>query len=336
MASFDSFSTAPTRRDLLAIGLGLAGALAAPGVLRAQGEARTLRFGYIFATDSQLGAAATAFANELARRSSGRLAVEQFPNAVLGGDLELLKAVQLGALDFAIITGSPLANVVPEAGVFNIPFLFRDRAHAHAVLDGPLGEACLQKFRAKDVVALAWGENGLRHITNSKREVKAPEDLKGLRMRIPQSEVIVAGFKAWGAEAAPLPFPQLYGALKTGQFDGQENPIATIVASKFDQVQKYLTVSAHVYDPAVIVSSVDAFEDLKDDREAVIEAARLGARASRDYAAEAQVKGIERLRQAGMQVTAEIDRARFVAAMAEASAQFEKKFGADVIAKIRG
>jgi tripartite ATP-independent transporter DctP family solute receptor len=298
--------------------------------------ARTLKIGYILAADSQLGAGATAFAEELSKRTQGRLKVEQFPNSALGGEVEMLKGVQLGTIDLAFITGAPLPNILLEVGVFNIPFLFRDAKHAHAALDGPIGQARLQKFRTKDLVALAWGENGMRHITNSKRDVRTPEDLKGLKLRLPQSEVMLAGFKALGADVAPLAFPQLYGALQSGEFDGQENPIATILASKFAQVQKYLTVSGHVYDPAVIVMSVDAFEELDEgDKEAILAAAKLGAQASRTFAAEAQAKGVAALAQAGMQVTSEIDSAKFAAAMAGAAPEFEKRFGADVIKQLR-
>jgi tripartite ATP-independent transporter DctP family solute receptor len=325
----------PSRRCAIMLALALA-ASAGIAVTPSHAQTRALKIGYILAQDSQLGAGATAFAQELAKRTGGRITIEQFPNSVLGGEVEMLKGVQLGTIDLAFITGAPLPNILPEVGVFNIPFLFRNAAHAQAVLDAPVGQAYLEKFRSKDLVALAWGENGMRQITNSKRAIKTPEDLKGLKLRLPQSEVMLAGFKALGADVAPLAFPELYNALQSGKFDGQENPIATIMASKFAQVQKYLTVSGHVYDPAVIVMSPDAFEDLSEgDKEAVIEAAKVGAKASRAYAAEAQQKGVATLRDAGMQVTAEIDSAQFAAAMASALPGFEKQFGAELIAQIR-
>jgi TRAP-type C4-dicarboxylate transport system substrate-binding protein len=157
-----------------------------------------------------------------------------------------------------------------------------------------------------------------------------------MKLRLPQSEVMLTGFKALGADVAPLAFPQLYGALQSGQFDGQENPIATILSSKFAQVQKHLTLSGHVYDPAVIVMSVDAFEDLDEgDKEAIMAAAKVGGQASRAYAAEAQSKGVAALSQAGMQVVTDIDSVKFAAAMSGAAPEFEKKFGADLISKIR-
>ena len=298
--------------------------------------ARTLKIGYILSKDSQLGAGSTAFAEEIAKRTGGRITIEQYPNSALGGEVEMLKALELGTLDLAFITGAPLPNIVPDVGVFNIPFIFKNADHAHAVLDGPIGQAYLEKFKTKNMVALAWGENGMRHITNSKREIKTPEDLKGLKLRLPQSEVMLIGFKAIGADPAPLPFPQLFGALQSGQFDGQENPIATIQSAKFDQVQKYLTISGHVYDPAVFLASVDVFDELSaDDKKAFVDAARLGGQASRKFAGEAQTTGVAALAKAGMKVTPQIDAERFAQAMASAMPEYQKRFGSEIVDQIR-
>src|SRR5580704_595955 len=262
---------------------------------RAQ-TSKTLKLGYILSAHSQLGAGAAVFADEIAKRTEGRYRVEQYPNSALGGEVEMLKAVQLGTVDLAFITGAPLPNFMPDIGVFNIPFLFRDVAHAHAVLDGPIGQSYLDKFREKGLVALAWGENGMRHITNSKHEIRSPEDLKGLKLRLPQSDVMLAGFKALGADVKPLAFPQLYGALQSDQFDGQENPIATIQSSKFYQVQKYLTLTGHVYDPAILFISIDDFDELSDDdKRSFRAAAKLAGDASRQFAAAAEAKGVTEL-----------------------------------------
>jgi tripartite ATP-independent transporter DctP family solute receptor len=285
---------------------------------------KILKLGYILSTDSQLGAGSTVFANEIEKRTQGRYKIEQYPNSALG------------TVDLAFITGAPLPNFLSDIGIFNIPFLFRDADHAHAVLDGPIGQSYLGKFRDKDLVALAWGENGMRHITNSKHEIRSPEDLQGLKLRLPQSDVMLAGFKALGADVSALPFPQLYGALQSGQFDGQENPIATILSSKFYQVQKYLALTAHVYDPAILFMSTDDFEGLSvEDKRSFIEAARLAGEASRQFAAAAETKGVSQLAQAGMQVTKDIDRSKFAAAMAPANSEFDRRFGSELISKIR-
>jgi tripartite ATP-independent transporter DctP family solute receptor len=323
-----------TRRHAISAAI----ACALPSVATAApGKASRLRMGYLLSTDSQLGAAAGAMAEDIDRATAGRIQIQQFPDAALGGEVEMLKAIQLGAIDLAMITGAALPAAVPACGIFNIPFLFNDAAHAHTVLDGPIGDFYRQQLIAKDLIALAWGENGLRHLTNARHPVATPEDLKGLKLRLPQSETMLAGFRALGADVAPLPFPQLYAALESGQFDGQENPIATIRAARFAQVQKFLTLSGHVYDPAIIVMSADAHDDLApSDQALMLAAARRGAAASRSFAATAETSGVAALQQAGMQVVAKMDRARFVAAMAPANAMFEQQFGHDRIAEIRG
>jgi TRAP-type C4-dicarboxylate transport system substrate-binding protein len=147
---------------------------------------------------------------------------------------------------------------------------------------------------------------------------------------------MLAGFKALGADVSPLAFPQLYGALQSGQFDGQENPIATIQSSKFNQVQKYLTLTGHVYDPAIVFMSVDTFDDLSaDDKKSFIEAARLAGEASRKFAAAAESKGVAELSQAGMQVVTTVDREKFAVAITSAKSEFDQRFGGALIEKIR-
>jgi tripartite ATP-independent transporter DctP family solute receptor len=299
-------------------------------------ETRVIKLGYILAPHSQLGAGADVFAAEVAKRTQSRYRIDQYPDAALGGEVEMMKSVHLGTVDMAFVTGAPMPNFVPEIGVFGIPFLIRDAQHAYSALDGPLGQQLLKKFDEQDIVALAWGENGMRHLTNSVRPVRTPEDLKGLKLRVPQSDVMVQGFDTLGADTHPLAFPDVYGALQTGRFDGQENPIATIIASKFYQVQKYLTLSGHIYDPAAFLMSKDLYEELSPaDRQAFTEAARLGGLASRKFAAEAEANGIAFLQQQGMQIVTDIDKAKFIDAMAPTMPGFEQKFGRDVIDAIR-
>jgi tripartite ATP-independent transporter DctP family solute receptor len=324
------------RRHLLLSGAGLAAAVLTASPRATRASARNLRIGYILPEKSQLGAGATTFAEELARRTGGRFTIQQFPDATLGGDVELLKGVQLGSIDLAFVTGMGLSGVLPEAGLLNIPFLFNSAQHAYAVLDGPVGESFRAKFAARDIVMLAWGENGLRHMTNAKRPIITPDDVKGLRMRVPQSVVLLEAFRALGADTASLPLPQLFEALRAGKFDGQENPIATIQAAKFDQVQNFLTLSGHAYDPAVFVMSPDGFDDLSaEDKISFKEAAILGGKASRVFAAEAERNGIAALRQAGMTIQTNIDRASFAAAVSSANPEFEKRFGHDLIQQIK-
>jgi TRAP-type transport system periplasmic protein len=294
--------------------------------------ARTLTFGYTLPQAPQLGAGAKVFGDEVARRTGGRYKIEQNLSAPPGGEAGMIKSIQAGTVDLGFVTGAPLANYVWHVGVFSIPFIFRDAADAHAMVDGPVGQACLAKFRDSNLVGLAWRENGMRQITNAKRPIRTPADLKGLKLIVPQSAVMMIGFEAFGADVSVLPIPELLGALQSGRFDGQENPIATIQAAGIWQVQKHLTLSDHIYDPAVIFMSPTAYDSLPEqDRKAFTEAAKLAGLASRRYAAAARAKALETSRQAGVEVVPGIDRKQFVAAMEPARQKFVELFSSGLV-----
>jgi tripartite ATP-independent transporter DctP family solute receptor len=323
-----------------AAALGLGGA-AVPGFAGAAvpvsaQDVRTLRFGTALPADSPLGVGARVFESEIPRRTSGRFRIAYFPDGMLGGESAMLKDLQQGRLDVAFVTGASLPEVVMEAGAFSIPFIFDGVAHARDILDGPIGQGCLARFRDSDLVALAWGENGMRHMTNSKHPIRAPDDLKGVKLGVPQSVVSVIGFETLGATVSPVALPELYTALESGRVDGQESPISTIQAAKIWRVQKYLTLSGHIYDPAVVLMSPKVFDALSlADQAAFAEAATLAALASRRHAAGSQTEGIELLSQSGMEVVRTIDRARFIAALQPAQPRFEDMFGAGLVGWIR-
>ncbi|MFZ1110101.1 MAG: DctP family TRAP transporter solute-binding subunit [Rhodomicrobium sp.] len=297
---------------------------------------QVLKIGYLLPEDSQLGAGATAFAAEVARRTNGKYRIEQYPSSALGGEVEMIKGVQASQIDIAFITNPPFSALIPELGIFDVPFLVKDAAHARALLDGPIGQEYLNKIADQGVVALAWGENGMRHMTNSKHAVKEPKDMEGLKLRVPQSPNMVKAFQSLGMQVEPLPFPALYRALETGKFDAQENPIATIVSAKFDKVQKHLSMTGHTYSWAVFIISKEAYDDLTtEEKAAFAQAARIGGVASRNYAEEAEGKGVESLRAAGMEVVTGIDREAFVAALKPVHAKFAEEFGAERIQRIR-
>ena len=303
---------------------------------RAEAEERVLRLGYLFSQSSQLGAGAERFAAEVARRTGNGYRVELYPNGSVGGEVEMAEELRLGHLDVAFITSAPFSSIIPDFGVFDIPFLFRDARHAHAVFDGPIGQDYLRKFQTKGLVALAWGENGMRHITNGKRPVTTPEDLRGLSMRVPQSDIMLAGFRAFGVKAEPLAFPALYGARPSGRVHGQENPIAVITASHFEKVQKHLTLSGHVYSWAAMIMSRSAWEALQPaEQKAFAEAARAAGQVSREVAGRAETEGVDALRKAGMHVVASVDRAAFEQSLTETTAAFSKTFGAETIRQIK-
>ena len=228
-----------------------------------------------------------------------------------------------------------MPNFVPETRILDIPFLFRDRAHAHAVLDGPIGQELLTKFDSKGMKALAWAENGVRHMTNNRRAVNVPDDLKGLKMRTMENPVHIAAYKGFGIITTPMAFPEVFTALQQGTVDGQENPLSVIMSAKFDQVQKYMSLTGHVYSPAVILMNKAAFDKLSAaDKQVFMDAAKEAVKANRARVAEDDAKGVTELRAKGMQVV-EVDKAKFVAALTAVNADFEKQFGKANIDKIR-
>ncbi|MGC3987482.1 MAG: TRAP transporter substrate-binding protein [Pseudorhodoferax sp.] len=288
------------------------------------------------AQNSHQGIAIDTFAKEVEKRTGGRYKVQTFYNGALGGERESIEAVQLGTQELAFSSTGPVPNFVPETKILDVPFLFRDKAHARAVLDGPIGQDLLAKFDAKGFKALAWAENGFRHMTNSKRDIRNPEDLKGLKMRTMENPVHIAAYKTFGIITTPMAFPEVFTALQQGTVDGQENPLSVIISAKFEQVQKHLSLTGHVYSPAIFVMNKAAFDKLSAaDKQAFIDAAKEGTKANRARVDEDDAKGVADLRAKGMTVIDNLDKAKFVNALATANAQFEKDFGKANLDKIR-
>ena len=288
------------------------------------------------AQNSHQGVAIDVFAQEVEKRTGGRYKVQNFYSGALGGERESIEAVQLGTQELAFSSTGPVPNFVPATRILDIPFLFRDKAHARAVLDGPIGQDLLKEFDSKGFKALAWAENGVRHMTNSRRAVNTPEDLKGLKMRTMENPVHVAAYKGFGIITTPMAFPEVFTALQQGTVDGQENPLSVIISAKFDQVQKHLTLTGHVYSPAIFVMNKGAFDKLSAaDKQAFIDAAREGTKANRARVDEDDAKGVADLRAKGMTVIDTIDKAKFVSALAPVNAQFEKDFGKANLDRIR-
>lgn len=289
-------------------------ALAAPHVARA--APRAVRFGHNNTEESHFGRGSAAFAEAVAADPvlNGALKIEVFGNAQLGDDMSMLNSCIKGTLDGAFVGASIISNKVPEVGVIGAPYLFRDVAGARAVLDGPTGAEFMELSKAKGLPVLAWGENGLRHVT-SNTPVRTVADLHGLKLRVPQSEVMLGGFRALGANAAPLAFGLLREALRTGEFQAQENAITLIESSKLYEVQKYLCLTGHIYDGLGFIASADLMEDLSEaQRTALAACARKGAVVTRQVSDAAAKDGIGRLRAAGMTVIDDVDIAKFKAA----------------------
>ncbi|HVJ54377.1 MAG TPA: TRAP transporter substrate-binding protein [Aliidongia sp.] len=323
------------RRDFLA-GSGAAAALLTTRNGHATVRSQVLRLGFVYTRNSQMGTGAAEFGRLVEQNCGGRVRVELYPSGSAGGELEMVQDISAGTLDMSFTSSAVFSTISPDLSIFDIPFLFRDVAHARAVLDSDIGKTALAKMAPKGIVGLAWGENGLRHITTASKPVRTPADLKGMKIRVPQSEVMVAGFKAFGADAQSLGFPDLYPALASGTFQAQENPVAVIASANFDKVQRYLCLTGHVYSPAALLISKRAFDRLTpEDQQAVRAAAIVGGNASRDFADRSDKSGIDELRRRGMTIIEDVDRPAFVAALSGVEGDFEKKFGKENIDAIR-
>lgn len=288
------------------------------------------------AQNSHQGVGVDVLAQEVEKGTNGRIIIKNFYSGSLGGERESIESVQLGTQELAGSSTGPVPNFVPAVRILDIPFLFRDKAHARAVLDGPIGDALLKEFDSKGFKALAWSENGVRHMTNSKRPVNVPDDLKGLKMRTMENPVHVAAYKGFGIVTTPMAFPEVFTALQQGVVDGQENPLSVIMAAKFDQVQKYMTLTGHVYSPAIYLMNKAAFDKLSPaDQKVFLDAAKVASKAQRARVDLDDANGVAELRSKGMTIIEVVDKAPFVAKLAPINAQFEKDFGKDKLDAIR-
>ncbi|HRP23466.1 MAG TPA: TRAP transporter substrate-binding protein [Thauera sp.] len=292
------------RRTLIALttaallGAGAVGSAAAADV-----KSRMIRFGYGLAEDTNQGRATKRFVDEVAKLSDGKLKVRAFGAASLGSDVQMQNALIGGAQEMMVGSTATLVGITPEMALWDTPFLFANEKEADAVLDGPVGQKLLDKLQEKGLVGLVYWENGFRNLTNNKRAVNSLEDLGGIKLRVMQNNVFLDTFRTLGANAIPLSFSELFTALETQAVDGQENPFNTILTSKFYEVQKYLTVTNHVYSPWVMLASKKWWDKLsKDEQDILMQAARNARDFERQDTREEAARALGELEGKGMMV----------------------------------
>jgi TRAP-type transport system periplasmic protein len=241
---------------------------------------RLIRFGYGLNENSNQGRAAKVFADSVEKASGGKMKVRAVGSAALGPDVQMQQALIGGAQEMMVGSTATLVGITKEMALWDTPFLFNNTKEADALLDGPVGAKVMAKLQEKGLVGLVYWENGFRNLTNSKRPVTKAEDLDGIKLRVMQNNVFLDSFKTLGANAVPMAFSELFSALETKTVDGQENPYNTILSSKFYEVQKYLSVTNHVYSPWIVLVSKKWWDGLsKDEQKVLLDAAV----ASRDF-----------------------------------------------------
>jgi TRAP-type transport system periplasmic protein len=235
---------------------------------------RLIRFGYGLNENSNQGRAAKVFADNVEKASGGKMKVRAVGAAALGPDVQMQQALIGGAQEMMVGSTATLVGITKEMALWDTPFLVSNTKEADALLDGPVGAKVMAKLQEKGLIGLVYWENGFRNLTNSKRPVTKAEDLDGIKLRVMQNNVFLDSFKTLGANAVPMAFSELFSALETKTVDGQENPYNTILSSKFYEVQKYLSVTNHVYSPWIVLVSKKWWDGLsKDEQKVLLDAA---------------------------------------------------------------
>ena len=287
-----------TRRSFAALALFTAAGVGAQDI-----QERTIKFGHLNNPDHPTSLGVRKFAEIVAAKSGGKIKVQEFAASQLGNELQQQSALQGGVQEMLVASTTSLNGIVKEFGLLDFPFLFSNAKQADALVDGPLGKMLAAKLPEKGVMVLGFFDLGFRNVTNSKRPIMKGSDLEGLKLRVIPNPVFLETFKTFKANPVPMPFAELYGALESKAVDGEENPFAVIASSKFYEVQKYLTVTNHVYSPWIVLVSKKYWDGLsKAEQKVLLDAAKKSRDFERQDTRDEANKALAELKGKGMQV----------------------------------
>ena len=313
------------RKTILAMALALA---ATPALAQTE-----LKFGHVGEPGSLLALSSEAFAKAANQKLGGKYKVVVYGSSQLGGDKEMLQKVKLGTLDFCL-PSTVMSSEVDLFGLFEMPYLVKNRDHMHRIEKEVFWPSLAPAAEKKGYKIIAVWENWFRHITNNVRPIKTPEDLKGIKLRTPAGKWRVKMFQAYGANPSPMKFSEVFVALQTGVMDGQENPLTQIYSAKFQEVQKYLSLSGHVYTPSYVVASPKKFAKLPPDVQKILEETAKENQKFVYATAERQDKELlDKIKASGIQVN-EVDKDAFIKESKPIYEEFGKEVkGADELIK---
>ncbi len=296
-----------------------------------------LKLAHVVSTSAPYHIGALELARLVEQKTNGQLKIEIYPGGQLGkGERECIEGLQIGTIDLVATSTGPVGGFVPQMLVVDLPFLFRDNSHVDKVLDGPIGDGLLKDLSKAGIKGIAFWENGFRNLTNNKRPVNRPEDVRGLKLRTMENEVHMDAFRTLGADPTPMTWGEVYTALQQGVIDGQENPINIIRTHKIYEVNKHLALTGHVYSPALLLMNEKKFKSLSPDlQKALIEAGKEAAKFERKFIRDNEAKMLEELKGFGMQVTTP-DKKLFQKATEPTYKKYESRFGKDLIDRIVG
>lgn len=315
--------------------LPLAAAVLAGGAPAAEAQT-SLRFANTLSATDTHNEAARKMAEIVKGATGGKLTISVHPAGELGNDNAILEGVRLGSIDIGL-TGNPFfTSFAPRLNAMDLPYLFKDAAHAYKVTDGAIGAELLADLEKNRLKGLAFWEIGFRHVTTSSRPVKAPDDLKGIKIRTTPNKAHVEAFKLMGANPVPMPFTELYLALKTGAVDAQENPTNNIFANRMYEVQKHMSLTGHAYTASIVAMNLAKFQGLPaDQQKAMLDAAKQAAAFQRDLNAKQEGENLVKIKAAGVQVIEAVDVAAFQKAVAaQVAKSYSDQHGTDVLDRI--
>ncbi|XXM71965.1 DctP family TRAP transporter solute-binding subunit [Lysinibacillus sphaericus] len=297
----------------------------------------TIRIAHLVPEEQSSHVAAVTFKEKLEKESDGRIKVELYPNGQLyGSDREAIEAVQLGNIEMTIPAVAPLASFNEKFMVFDLPFLFNNNEAAYKALDGELGQELMKDLEKNDIKGLVFGENGFRHMSNNKGPIESPEDIAGQKFRTLENPLHTDTFKAFGANASPFAFGELYTALQQGTYDAMECPVSLYYTNKFYEVQDYLSLTGHVYAATALLMNNDYYNDLPEDlQKLVTEASEEYREEQRGLAQKQDVEFLNKLKENGMKVNELTDdqRDKFRDAASTVYDKYVDRIGKDLVDK---
>lgn len=292
--------------------------------------ATELKLGHSTGTDDPFHFGTTKFAELVPQYTNNAVKVTVYPNNMLGnGEREMVEGVRLGTIEMVLSSSPPVAGTIePRLMVFDMPFLFRDRSHAHHVLDGPIGQKMAEYLKSHDLQLLTFMESGFRNLYTTKKKVVTPDDMRGMRFRSMENPVYISMFKHLGASAVPIPSPEVYTALQTGVVEGADNPIGAYMGIKAYEVAKLATLTGHTYGPALLLMNLKLFNQMpKAQQEGLLKAAKEAGALQRAHVEKSLKEKMEFLSaKHGVQFF-EVDKSAFQAKVAPVYKEFEAKVG---------
>lgn len=295
----------------------------------------TLKVGHVLAPTHPYQLGLEKFSQLVDEKTGGAVKVDVFHSSQLGNEREMIEGLQLGTLDMTVVSTAPLSGFSSQFLVFDLPYIFKTPKGAHSTVDGPVGEEILKTLEKKGIIGLAYWENGFRHVSNSRQELKQPSDAQGLKIRTMENKIHMASFKVIDADPTPMAFGELFTALQQKTVDAQENPVPVFYTSNFFEVQEYLSLTGHFYAASPFLVSKAVWKKLPaEHQQAIREAAEQARDYERDLIAKMDKELVADLVSKGVTVT-EVDKNEWAEAMSPVYKEYEKKIGKETIEEVR-